>query len=216
MRPYSGNRLAVPREVRSKHFFYKAQAVTCSSASLDKLAHLVKPLLRRRAVGDTIEVVGRETVLRECGIVAAAAWDEVSDALPKFTEEAEDTLEILGCEWASPHADPILGSAIYSLVIHTGPFPYRMQTFHTHRRRAEGYEVSELVTSTRDLRVGETFVFDPSVPHCVVPERPHQEQFLVLMQAKFADVDEKDRAHLLRNIKPALGDQDERPSPRWE
>jgi hypothetical protein len=216
MRAYSGNRLAVPHGVRSKHFFYKAQAPTCSSASLDKLAHLVKPLLRRRAVGDTIEVVGRETVLRECGSAAAAAWDEVSTALPKFTEEAEDDLEILGCEWSRPHVDPILGNAIYSLVIHTGPFPYRMQTLHTRRRRIEGYEVSELVTSTRDLRVGETFVFDPTTPHWVVPERPHQEQILVLMQAKFADVDEEDRAHLLRNIKPEVGDRNEQPSPQYK
>lgn len=215
MRSYSGNKLAVPRDVRSKHFFYKAEPLTCSSASLE-LAHLVKPLLRRRAVNGTIEVVDRETVLQECGPAAAAAWDEVRAALPKFIEQAEDDLEILGCEWARPHVDPILGTAIYSLVIHTGPFPYRMQTFHTRRRRVEGYELLDLVTSTRDLRVGETFVFDPTTPHCVFPERPHQEQLLVLMQAKFADVDEEDRALLVSNIRPAIGDRDAQPSPRWE
>jgi len=212
---HTGNRLAVPRGVKSRHFFYKTTRTACSLARLEALSDWVRPFIKTRATEDHIETVDRETLVRECGQVVGAAWDAVVATLPKFVKDAANgALEILGCEWAAPHADAgpaLVGYAIYSVVLHAGPHAYRMQTLHTRPLRDDP-ELTEVVTSTRRLQVGDAFVFDASTPHLVVPERPHQAQLLLLLQALLPDEDEDDRDYLLSRIRPARGDRNYQPT----
>jgi hypothetical protein len=165
----SGNRLPVPSSLRSHHFFYKT-AAPCPIADLEKLGNLIKPLMKHRVLADTIAVVDRPTIVTECGRRARAAWDRIACALPALVQDAEDELEVLGCHWTEPHVDVgFCGYAFYNLVLSTGPFAYRMQTLHTTRRLEGDDHLLEVVKSTRSLKVGDVFVFDPTTPHIVFP-----------------------------------------------
>lgn len=139
------------------------------------------------------------------------AWDGVANCLAHIAEHAHD-FEIVGCQWAEPHVDPgFLGEAFYSVVLHTGPFRYRMRALHTRRRTENGESFFEVISSTRALTIGDAFVFDPCTPHMVLPERSHEDELLVLRQAKFADADEEDRIRLLERIRPLPDDQNLEP-----
>lgn len=114
--------------------------------------------------------------------------------------------ELLYCRWAAPHTDNMFDKELFlSLVLGTGPSPYRVETIvptigeHPDGRRSPriGFERCSL-----ELKAGEAFVLDPLVPHYASPENPHQDSLLSLLQVRLPYRTARERHRWFRMLAP--------------
>lgn len=203
VKPHLGNRLALPACVPGKHFFYRTSLPSYRAEDAQVLIN---------AIQQAVEDCGLHTAeidVFSCKRLHAYGGDAVSDAFSRLVCDLglEDvpahTISLLACEWASVHVDDsFAGSAFLTLVLHTGPNPYVMQTFHSARNDEDDPTPLELHTSTRLLHPGQAVVFDPTTPHLAVPAGFSADQLLVLLQVELSDKDLTERATILRRYPP--------------
>lgn len=105
---------------------------------------------------------------------------------------------VLGRLWMFALPETYAGASFLSYVLHTGPGEYVMQAMSCRQTD----DLIGVDTSTRSVAEGEAFVFDPTTPHMVVPERPCDGQLLVLLQVELEDTDVQARQRLLRLVRP--------------
>jgi hypothetical protein len=174
------DRQALPRRA-NPHFLYQAAGPAPDEADRQCLVAAAHGLVQEHGLGaGAIEVFNRRE-LDQHSVVAGLALERICARLG--LDPAADNASVLACEWAPPHEDSCYeGAAFLSHVLHTGEHPYVMSMFHT--RRTPGSRAFELRTSTRVLSVGETYVFDPTVPHSAAPAYPSSGALLVLLQAE--------------------------------
>lgn len=206
MRPAyeKGNRLPVPAELKSSHFIYKAAPLRISQEDIAKVVAATQAFVDNRGLNPAqIEVFTPKEFQRE----AADAYPALVRLFQALGfDEPTPGAGVLVCEWAAPHVDDSYeGAAFVSLVLHTGPEPYVMQTFHAEHRPGA---VPQLTASTRVLRSGDCFVFDPTTPHMAMPLHPHQDQLLVMLQVELPDNTELERSALLQRFKRHEEDRD--------
>jgi hypothetical protein len=188
------------------HFLYQAERRDFDPADI-------------KAVGSAVLAIARSMRLMAAEIEILGVSSFLSRTTPEVKASLQRLLRILGldptaqensfvfCDWAAPHEDiQIAGSAFVSTVLHTGPFQYWMSMFHT--RKCETTYETPLLTSTRMLNVGDTFVFDPTIPHMAAPVRSHQDQFLVLLQSEISIGTDQELADLLRRFPRTANDSD--------
>lgn len=96
--------------------------------------------------------------------------------------------ELLYCRWAAPHTDNMFDKELFvSLVLGTGPGPYRLESLvPTIEEHPDGLRSPRLdfERCRLELKAGDVFVFDPLVPHYASPENPHEESLLSLLQVR--------------------------------
>lgn len=200
-----GNRLPVPKELKSAHFFYHCAKPVLDTLAVDCVVSEVKAAaLRGMGNGPTVglltykELTSKSESLRE-------AMTRLVGAI-KTPVMRELKAEVLACQWAMPHTDDTFeGSAFYSVVLHTGPYPYVLELLHTEQSE-ENKGLVQIQNTARELHCGDAFIFDPTTPHYAAPKRPHQEQLLILLQMELKDGNLEERQELLRSLPPvALG-----------
>ncbi len=208
MNPSLGNRLPVPAGIPGNHFFYR----TALKWSAEDAAVLVDAV--KRAVEDCglhtaeIDVYSVKRLLQYGGERVGEAYLRLIEQLSLQKAHSVGRVGLLVCEWASPHVDDsFAGQAFLSLVLHTGPEPYLMQTFHSERVQEDGASRLALHTSTRVLNVGDAVVFDPTTPHMAAPASGNPDQLLIMLQAELPDDSEESRQHLLNTYPPLPGDR---------
>lgn len=112
--------------------------------------------------------------------------------------------ELLYCRWAAPHTDNAFDKELFvSLVLGTGPSPYRVESLvprisdHPDGRRSPrcGFERCSL-----ELKAGEVFVLDPLVPHYASPEQPHQDSLLSMLQVRLPYRTARERDQWFRQL----------------
>jgi hypothetical protein len=202
----NGNRLALPESLAGKHFFYKTRGIPATHEDLALVANAVKETFETDGRGlnpAQIEIMLRKDFKDDTrGVIAAL--DRLL-GLMGATEPEATRASILYCEWAAPHVDDsYVESAFVSLVLHTGPEPYIMQTLHTHL----SHGTQQIETDTRLLNVGDVFVFDPTTAHFTAPKYPHQDELLILLQMSVTDRTDEDRKDLLHRFPTLFGDTD--------
>lgn len=205
-----GNRLAVPRQIAGRHFLYRTRAPILDSADAALIVEAVQDQWSdfQGEAGCHIEVFSAGQLAHSRAGVAEALG-RLSEAL-RLPITRSHHAAVLACHWAPPHIDEsFAGVAFYSTVIHTGPYPYVMQTLDMEANRGSP-ELPGLHTNSRILCTGDAFVFDPTTPHWVMPQVSHQEALLILLQTEVADADASERARLLTQLPPLSEDADER------
>lgn len=114
--------------------------------------------------------------------------------------------ELLYCRWAAPHTDNMFDKELFlSLVLGTGPSPYRVEslvpifTRHLDGRRTPrfGFERHSM-----EISQGALFLLDPLVPHYASPVNPHQDCLLSLLQIRLPYRDQRERARWIRQLAP--------------
>jgi len=195
-RPYDGNRIAVPEDFVSPHFCYKTAGPHLNPEDINTVVQAAK-LDERRPVGPYIDFITCSSQPEP----VRAALSRLKESLHEFIQgESEEDIVLLGSECAVPHVDvACAGAALLSVVLHTGPYPYTLYTFHSARDPEAG---SALTRVDYPLAAGETFIFDPTTPHCTAPDRMDSGQLLLLLQAKLADDTVKDRRRILQRFAP--------------
>lgn len=166
----------------SKHLFHKSVRPSVNQEDLRTVEQLVRQMIAHQQglrVAQIDALSARELVRK---------YPEAEPALHRLAAsmglEAFDA-DIVFCEWAAVHEDGFyLGSSFVSLVVHTGPNPYYMQTVLTRDGFDEGdgnhaFRVDKVHAV---LNQGDVLVFDPTVPHMAAPTRPADGQLLVLLQ----------------------------------
>jgi hypothetical protein len=188
----------VPECVGAQHFLYKTAPAAFEKGDIDAVVSFVLDSVAAEGLGCAEIMSYKARGVRESSPAAAAALERmIAEIAGHEIFAGEPTL--LACEWASVHVDETFeGSAFLSYVLHTGPVGYVMQAISS--RETEGLFVVD--TSTRSIRAGEAFVFDPTTPHMAVPERPCDGQMLILLQVELADRDWAARQRLLRVLSP--------------
>lgn len=143
-----------------------------------------------------------------------AARDLLSDALleqlPAAVRARHDEHrmmpELLYCRWAATHTDNMFDKELFlSLVLGTGPSPYRVEslvpifTRHLDGRRTPrfGFERHSM-----ELSQGALFLLDPLIPHYASPVNPHQDCLLSLLQIRLPYRDQRERARWIRQLAP--------------
>ena len=199
----TGNRLDVPAAVNGRHFFYKTASLAFNRADCNAVFRGVETLIAEGGLhpGQIDTFTAKD--LKRVDKKAFDAWMRLVKALPA----SADSPRIVVCEWASPHVDEsYAGTAFLSTVLHTGPVDYVLQTIHT----TQGDDrVPRLHTETRVLRRGDSFVFDPTTPHCAMPKTLDGGHLLVLLQAELPDEEVADRARILSECPPLPDDGDQ-------
>jgi hypothetical protein len=206
----NGNRLAVPEIVKGTHFFYKTAPVALTSEYSDLVTAAALKHVQNVGLNPAEIVVLRHAELEEqvpgAKIAFGRLLDEMSEGVPGSNRSAAG---VLVCEWANPHIDSSFeGHNFYSQVLHTGPEPYIMQTFHTYVP-TKGRRTHKMECSTRVLNKGDTFMFDPTTAHMVAPRRPGEGQLLVMLQLVISEPDAADREALVSRFSPLVEDKDE-------
>jgi hypothetical protein len=203
-----GNRLAVPREVASHHFFYKVRPMSFDQDDLDLVLGAAKKYeqLFPIPIGD-IGVL-RVPLLTRITPEAVRPFDRIISAMGT-SDEHRERAAILVTHWAAPHVDEKYhGNAFLSYVLHTGPEPYVIQAFHTEVSKGR-CPAQSLTSSTRTVETGELLMLDPTTPHLAAPARPADGQLLVLIQIIIDETDLEDRLELIKRYPPAEGDENE-------
>jgi hypothetical protein len=204
--PYEdGNRLAV-QGAGGAHFFYHVDRPAFASQEGERIVRSVQafvdgyPLTSAQVVvlhSSDFEVEGEIHPFLPLGL-----------ALGLTDAEIESGKAVL-CQWSALHDDgPFAGSSFLSIVLHTGPNPYIMQTAYTsYISRPKNRHIFNTNTTDHMLSVGDTFVFDPTTPHMAFPKYLHQDQLLVLLQFEISDKDDVERAMLLERfpVKKRMG-----------
>lgn len=199
---HNSSRKALPGAVNSRHFFYLSTRPNVPTAAVETVVAAAQSLVRERGLLPAQIEAFSSKQLEGAQNGAGNALMSLRRALklPADTPSA-----VVACEWASPHVDELFaGQAFVSLVLHTGPEPYVVQTLHTEHR----VDGNTLVTSTRMLRQGDVMVLDPTVAHFAAPRSPGSNQLLVLLQFELPDQTELDRANLLKQFPPDARDKD--------
>lgn len=199
------NRSSIAKRNNS-HFLYKADRRPLALQDIISVGSAVRDIVRA-----DMRLMAAEIELFSMGQFRARSNQALKASLGRLLkglglEAQEHRLSFVFCDWAAPHEDsPSAGCAFVSTVLHTGPYPYWMSMFHSRETPAHEFE---LHTSTRILRQGDTFVFDPTIPHMSAPVRPHQDQFLVLLQAELEIRTEEQVAQLIAQFPRAASDCD--------
>jgi hypothetical protein len=206
----NGNRLAVPEEVEGAHFFYKTSPVELNVQYSDLVTAAALKHVENVGLNPAEIVVLRHAELEAQIPGAKEAFgyllDEMSEGIPGSNRSAAG---VLVSEWANPHIDSSFeGYAFFSQVLHTGPEPYIMQTFHTFVP-AKGSRKHSMECSTRVLNKGDAFMFDPTTAHMVAPRRPGEGQLLVMLQLVISESDAAEREALVSQFAPLVEDKDE-------
>lgn len=197
-----GNRLPLPSQAPSQHFFYKTLARSLTKADVALVVVEAKALVERDGLhAGQIEVYGGRQMS-----------EPSSQALERLCSQATAAVglpckfDVVVCEQAFPHVDAdFAGKSFLSVVLHTGPQPYHLQMFHTALLE-DGTQ--DLVTSSRLVYEGDWVVFDPTTPHSAIPRHSDNESLLVLLQAEIEDNDEEQRTQLFRSLPPMGEDRD--------
>lgn len=178
-----GNRLEVPANFPGAHFFYKTAAPVFDPKDTEAVVAVAKSY-RMERLGHKLDVISEDHEAFESEPEAQDAFCRLTRAIEPFTRHAGDA-ELAVCEWSAPHVDiRCLGFSFYSVVLHTGPQPYLMQTMHTEPHSGG---CADLIFHREILAVGEAFVFDPTTIHMAFPLKPHQDQLLILLQVQLDD-----------------------------
>lgn len=189
----NSNRLPIPKRLKDRgalHMLYKGERLSLPQSDLDIL---VKTALRDRATMSADEIeVSRPT-------------DEQRPVVSRIAQmlglAESQTASLLYCGWAPPHDDMLFaGVNFISVVIHTGPSPYRVFALSQGRCPDGDYG---LRSQTIHVSPGDVFHLDPTTPHCAFPVSPHQDSFLVLLQFEITVETAKDLADLVKTVPPA-------------
>jgi len=206
-----GNRLPLPAAVPGAHLLYRANSPALCEHDIAILAQAVQDYVYDVGLDATqIELLTEEDQARLFSPEAVAARERLVQALG-WAHLQPNQRGIIFCEWAPPHVDDYyVGKAFVSLVLHTGPEPYVIQTFHTAQRAPEDRTPGPvtLTQTTRLLNVGDLFVLDPCTPHMAAPVRSNNEALLVLLQATWLDEDLTQRNALLARFEPHADNQE--------
>lgn len=207
-----GNRQSVPREVSSAHFLYKTKAPALPQADVDLVVKAVRAHVHAFGLNPAQIDIAGTPVFQAAGDATLQAYRRLRDFVTQQVPGGRYAPDILVCEWASPHVDEsYAGDAFLSWVLHTGEYPYLMQTLHSHKQTMrDGGSVIRTQTSARVLNVGDTFIFDPTTPHMAAPVRPGQDQLLIMLQLDLPDESPQQRKELLERFAPMAEDHDER------
>lgn len=136
---------------------------------------------------------------------AREALERLGEPLTRLECASGTPPEILVTAQAFPHTDPAYaGHAFLSLVLHTGPTAYLMETFHVGRSFTGE---PDAFTSARVISTDDWFVFDPTTPHFAAPLHPHEDSLLILLQLELSDQDRDDRKAILRELPPRERDR---------
>lgn len=140
-------------------------------------------------------------------LLCAALHAQMPSAIRERLEEHHlEQPELLYCRWAAPHTDNMFDKELFlSLVVGTGPSPYRVEslvpvfTRHLDGRRTPrfGFERHSM-----DLSQGALFLLDPLVPHYACPNEPHQDSLLSILQFRIPYGDQRERARWIRQLAP--------------
>jgi len=193
----NGNRVAVPKSLNLPHFLYHVDASI--PVRFESFVDAANEQIRKNPLGcsqiDAFTAGLTDNLKSEVS--------QISASLGLDAEEVESA-QIIVCEWASVHDDyAFAGKCFLSVIMHTGPQPYVMQMAHTEvGKGAFGEKSLSVVTSTRQLNVGDIILFDPTTPHMAAPKRPADGQLLVLLQFELADPDQKSRNKLIKRFPP--------------
>ena len=164
--------LRVPTVLKAPHFFYRTKAPQFEREDIDAVVLAARSYVEEFGIGAAeIKTLGADKLEK--------ALPGARKALSRLSACIQDGAMRIGmdavlvCEWASPHIDhAFAGKAFWSFVLATGENPYIMQTMHT--TVVGGF--IEIVTSTRVLKEGDAFVFDPLTPHLAVPKYSSADQ----------------------------------------
>lgn len=200
-----GNRLPVPREVSGHHFFYKVRPVALDAEDVAHVLAAAKEYVRRYPLG-----VGDIGVLRAplLGRIDPRAADSFERLIADMgvSEEHRSRAAVLACHWSAPHVDEgYQGYAFLSYVLHTGPSPYVVQTFHMEAARAGA--LPRLTPSSRLVNPGDFLMLDPTTAHMAAPSYPGDDHLLVMIQIVIDETCLEDRLALLEQYPPADGDE---------
>jgi len=191
-----GNRLPVPRSVSGPHFFYKTRAPVLNTADAQVVIDAIRSCRKRPADCHATQWRKNDPVFKRHR-KRKEALARLTRAMQSFTGLRLE-VEVIACRWVLPHVDDgFAGESFYSVVLHTGPAEYVVQTMHTEPT-SEGYPT---VHYHREIvAVGDAFVFDPTTPHMAAPVEPHKEQMLILLQMVVKDRNLAERAALLKRL----------------
>lgn len=205
----NGNRLAVPEVVKGKHFFYKTQAVKLDATMVNKVVQAAIKHVEVYGLNPAQIELLRHTQLEKQVKGAGAAFEDLLGCMGEGASGTNRAMSgILVCDWANPHIDEgFVDYAFLSVVLHTGPEPYIMQTFHTYVP-TKGRRIQKVESSTRCLKVGDMFMFDPTTAHMVMPRKTGSEQLLVMLQVVLRDSNDNEREGLLKTYPPLDNDVD--------
>lgn len=198
--PSTGNRMPVPAQLESAHFFYKTVMRRPGRDEFEVIVNAAMCWAAQKTF-ETAEIAA--PTLEELGAIDARSFVAVSRVTAEnlsFPTMGCSHPTLLMCEWAQTHADEsFAGSAFASLVLHTGPHPYVMETFTTIQNH---HGLQKVCKTQHTLSVGDVFVFDPTTPHMATPTRPSDGQRLILLQVELPDSSEGDRQRILEFFPP--------------
>lgn len=204
----AGNRLPVPTSLGVSHLLYKFELTApAPDEDLKVIADAVKKMVEDDGLAPS-EIEAYAIRQFHDNVLAHAAIKRLLD-LMGAQNFPESSASLIACHWASPHVDEYFsGKAFASLVVHTGPERYVLQTLHTSslKKKERGLDLHR---STKMLKAGEAFVFDPTTPHFSAPVYPHENSLLVLLQVEVKDETPEDRKALLEKFVPRTDNRDE-------
>lgn len=160
---------------------YKAQARPVPVEALEEIASAVKAHVAAYPL-DIAEVDAKRPIdFKEFSANVEASVKKVAVSL-SLADLSEYDSSVVFCRWVPPHTDAFSrGRAFVSVVAHTGPHPYIMQSVAT-QLADDKRRTTKLFTKTVGLEVGDILVFDPEEPHYTAPAYPSDESLLVLVQ----------------------------------
>ena len=202
----AGNRLPLGEGVRSQHFLYKTTGFPLEPLACGRVISAAKSWVRERPLyPGQVALALPETLDRPTRVALLRLLEPVL----KLTCLAVPRVDLTITHQAFPHVDSIFaGSSFLSRVLHTGPYPYAIETLHT-QKQADG--VQALMPSSRVVSAGDWFVFDPTTAHLAAPLKPSHSNLLVLLQFELRDQEMIDRERILQELPPLEGDGDESP-----
>jgi hypothetical protein len=190
------DRAALPKP-GNRHCFYRADMPMLVETDRQLVAKAICEMVEDAGLGVAEIDVYNRGQLTAHSPEAGAAFERMCQQLGLTLET--DYPILLVCEWATPHVDlSFAGSAFVSAVVHVGTYPYVM-TMMTPARDADT-GLQGLKTTTQVLRLGETYVFDPTVPHTAMPGRPAADSLLIILQAQVDFHDDAAREATLRRF----------------
>lgn len=208
--PYrNGNRMAVPSAVNSKHFFYQAKVPCLPQDEVNRVVEATMRFIEDEGLHTAqIQLVTKGLIQKYGGQAAVDSLQCLVKTLG-MTDVADHDVSILACEWASVHHDDMFeGRAFASVVLHTGPERYVVQSFHTQVKESENGRGLKLTAETRVLNAGDAFVLDPTTPHMAAPESPTSNCLLILLQFELDDHNKQERQKIVKRFPPVVDDED--------
>lgn len=200
-----GSRMAVPASLNARHFFYRTEAPAFNAEDVRMVVDAARRHVEEVGIGVAEIKLLSSSSLGRAAAGASEALQRLSEAIPHRSLQTGEA-GVLVCEWASPHVDEsYAGSAFWSFVLDTGEHPYVMQTLHSEVH--EG--LPAVVTTTRVICKGDSFVFDPTTPHLAAPKYCSADQLLVMLQVELKDGSEDDRANILDLFRPTRVEEDD-------